>query len=87
MTWVVESATLIRMTAQKQLALTIRSRMVLRDMTQADLADAIGMGRSALSTRMSGGREFTFSELERIARALGVSLRDLLPADEKEIQR
>ncbi|WP_158609559.1 helix-turn-helix domain-containing protein [Kocuria soli] len=72
------------MTTHKQLALSIRSRMALRDMTQAGLADAIGMGRSALSARMGGSREFTFSELQAIAAALGVSLRDLLPATEEE---
>lgn len=75
------------MTTQKQLALTIRSRMALRDMTQAGLADAIGMGRSALSARMAGTREFTFSELEAIAAALGVHLRDLLPTEAEEDQR
>lgn len=75
------------MTTQKQLSLTIRSRIALRDMTQAGLADAIGMGRSALSSRMSGTREFTFSELKAIAAVLHVSLRDLLLADDEEGQR
>ena len=75
------------MTTRKQLALAIRSRMALREMRQADLADAIDMGPSALSARMNGGREFTFSDLEAIAAALGVSLRDLLPAEDKEMQR
>ncbi|WP_061710989.1 helix-turn-helix domain-containing protein [Kocuria palustris] len=72
------------MTTQKQLALSIRSRMALRDMTQAGLADAIGMGHSALSARMNGTREFTFADLEAMAGALGVPLRDLLPADAQE---
>lgn len=75
------------MTTQKQLTLTIRSRLALRDMTQADLAEAIGMSRTALSARLRGLREFTFSELEAIASALDVSLHGLLPADEKEAQR
>lgn len=71
------------MTTRKQLALSIRSRMALRDMTQAELADAIGMSRTALSSRMRGARDFTFSELEAIAAAVGVGLRDLLPADQE----
>lgn len=74
------------MTTRKRLVLAIRSRMALREMTQARLADEIGMGRSALSARMGGSREFTFSELEAIAAVLGIGLRELLPADEVEVQ-
>lgn len=75
------------MTKQKMLALTIRSRMALREMTQTQLAEQIEMGRTALSARLKGDRDFTYSELEAIADVLGISLRDLLPVDEKEMQR
>ncbi|MCT1591401.1 helix-turn-helix domain-containing protein [Kocuria palustris] len=75
------------MTTRKRLALVIRSRMALCEMTQARLAEQINMGRSSLSARLSGERDFSYSELESVAQALSVSLRDLLPAEEKEEQR
>ncbi|ALB03545.1 MULTISPECIES: helix-turn-helix transcriptional regulator [Kocuria] len=75
------------MTKQKRLALAIRSRMAFCEMTQAQLAARIEMGRTSLSARLNGDREFSYSELESVAQALDLSLRDLLPADEKEAQR
>jgi len=56
-------------------------------MTQQELAAAAGMAPSALSARLRGVREFRISEVEEIANVLGVSLLDLLPAEEKEMQR
>lgn len=66
------------MTKQKQLALAIRSKAALRDMTQGELADAINMSRSALSARMRGSREFSFTELDAIAQVLSVPLPELV---------
>lgn len=66
------------MKRQKQLALTIRSKMALRDMNQSELAEAIKMSRSALSARLSGTRQFTFADLDAIAEALGVALPELV---------
>ncbi|MDH5152025.1 helix-turn-helix domain-containing protein [Kocuria palustris] len=75
------------MTTQKQLALQIRSRLALRDMTQRQLGEALGFGHAAVSARTNGHKDFTYTELIKTAEVLGVSLRDLLPADEKELQR
>ncbi|KUG52745.1 MULTISPECIES: helix-turn-helix domain-containing protein [Kocuria] len=75
------------MTKQKQLALQIRSRLALRDMTQKQLGEALGLGHAAVSARMNGHKDFTYTELMKTAEVLGVSLRDLLPDEEKEMQR
>lgn len=75
------------MTTQKQLALQIRSRLALRDMTQKQLGEALGLGHAAVSARMNGHKDFTYTELMKTAEVLGVLLRDLLPDEEKEMQR
>lgn len=75
------------MTTQKRLILQIRSQLALRDMTQKQLGEALGLGHAAMSARMNGHKDFSFGELEQTAAALGVTLRDLLPADDGEDQR
>lgn len=75
------------MTTQKQLVLQIRSRLALRDMTQKQLGEALGIGHAAMSARMNGRKDFSFSELEKTAEVLGVSLRDLLVFEGEEGQR
>ena len=75
------------MKTQKQLALQIRSRLALRDMTQKQLGEALGLGHAAVSARMNGHKDFTYTELMKTAEVLGVSLRDLLPDEGKEMQR
>jgi transcriptional regulator with XRE-family HTH domain len=75
------------MKTQKQLALQIRSRLALRDMTQKQLGEALGLGHAAMSARMNGHKDFSFTELAKTAEVLGVSLRDLLAFDMTEVQR
>lgn len=65
------------MTRQVQLVRQIRSRLALLDRTQGDLGAALGLGHAAMSARMNGRREFTFTELEKIADYFGLTLRDL----------
>jgi transcriptional regulator with XRE-family HTH domain len=48
---------------------------------------ALGLGHAAVSARMNGHKDFTYTELMKTAEVLGVSLRDLLPAEEKETLR
>ncbi len=75
------------MTTREGLSLRIRQHILAKRMTQQELAAAAGMAPSALSARLRGVREFRISEVEEIANVLGVSLLDLLPAEEKEMQR
>ncbi len=56
-------------------------------MTQKQLGEALGLGHAAVSARMNGHKDFTYTELMKTAEVLGVSLRDLLPDEEKEMQR
>lgn len=88
MTLTAAFASIASMTTQKKLVLQIRSRLALLDKTQRDLGDALGIGHAALSARMNGRREFTFSELEKMAEFFGISLRELLDfGTNKEDQR
>lgn len=74
------------MTRQIQLVRQIRSRLALHDKTQGELGEALGLGHAAMSARMNGHRDFTFSELEKVADFLGVSLRDLVTFENDEVQ-
>ena len=65
---------------------TTASRLALPDKSQAALGEALGLGHAAMSARMNGHRDFTFSELEKVADFLGVSLRDLVTFENDEVQ-
>lgn len=56
----------------------IRSR---RQMTQQALAEASGLSQSHIALLESGQRGFSLPSLNRIARALKVSPKSLLPKD------
>ena len=66
------------MTRQKQLIRQIRSRLALLDRTQRDLGQSLGLGHAAISARMNGHRDFSFTELEKVATFLEVPLHELL---------
>ena len=48
--------------------------------TKAALAKAVGCSGPTLSNKISGTSELTFSEAERLASALGMSLEDIADA-------
>lgn len=75
------------MTTQRQLVLQIRSRLALRDKTQKDLGEALGLSHTALSARMNGHRDFTITELEKAANFLGVRMTDLLAFEQEGDQK
>nr|MDT0658080.1 helix-turn-helix domain-containing protein [Micromonospora sp. DSM 115978] len=52
-----------------------------RRMTGAALAAAIGASEMYISRRLNKQTAFSLNDLDRIARALGVSVLDLLPRD------
>lgn len=72
------------MTRQVQLIRHIRSRLALLGCTQRDLGEALGLGHAAMSARMNGHRDFSFSELEKIADFFQVSIRDLFSFEAEE---
>jgi transcriptional regulator with XRE-family HTH domain len=50
-----------------------------KGMTQADLAASVGVSRAQIANIESGRSDFPMSRLRKMADALGVSLRDLVP--------
>lgn len=60
-------------------AARIRGLMGERRVSQARLAAAVGVSRPGLSDRLAGKTNFTLRELGRVARAFGLSIRDLFP--------
>ena len=84
LTFVSRYANTRRMTRQTQLIRHIRSRLALRGFTQRDLGEALGLGHASISARMNGHRDFSFTELEKAADFLGISLRDLVTFERDE---
>lgn len=59
----------------------VRGRRVTARLSQADVADLVGMTPRAYSRRESGEVEFTATEVAAVARALGVPVADLYPTE------
>ncbi|WXW93171.1 helix-turn-helix DNA binding domain [Arthrobacter phage BrayBeast] len=57
-----------------------------RDMTQKDLAEAIGVGRPALNRYMKGHQSMPMPTLFKVAEALGLTPHALLERAEARIQ-
>lgn len=62
----------------------IRVMMIRRRTTGRKLARTLGVSPSWLSYRLTGVQEIGLNDLDRIAAALGVSIRDLLPVASSE---
>lgn len=52
----------------------IRAEMGRRKITIRELAEGLGLSASTVSSKLNGKREFTLSEIERIARMFDCSL-------------
>lgn len=52
----------------------IKAEAARRDVSHAQLAEAIGVSRASMSRRMSGDVPFSFAEVRTIAETLGVSV-------------
>ena len=50
----------------------IRSRLALKEMTQLDLAERLGISKNTMSSRMTGKSFFTLEEVEQICEILGI---------------
>lgn len=62
----------------------IRAQMVLNDMTNQDLAKLLGISTVSVSFKLNKKRDFTQTELDKMANHFGVSVDYLL---EKELLR
>lgn len=54
--------------------------------SQEKLADLAALHRTYVSSVERGKNNISLVNIERLARALGVSLRDLMPADEQPVE-
>lgn len=75
------------MSKKSELGENIRNYRKLRFMTQAQLAERIGMSQSTVGMYETGRREPDMDQIEAIADALNVSMRDLLPEGRNEISK
>ncbi|MEU2233180.1 helix-turn-helix domain-containing protein [Streptomyces vietnamensis] len=65
--------------AQQALGLRVRDARLYADLTQEQLAERAGIDRSTLQRIERGQNDVKFSHLLRVARALNLPTRDLLP--------
>ena len=59
----------------------VRAEIARRGMSQATLAQVIGVSQSQFSKRLRGVIAFDINELSAIAKALDIPLADLLPKE------
>ena len=65
--------------AQQALGRRVRDARVYADLTQEELAEMAGIDRSTIQRIEGGQNDAKFSHLLRVAHALRVPTRDLLP--------
>lgn len=66
----------------KQVSMEMRER----DMTQQDLADAVGVSRGAMSRYLNGHAELDYGQLMSIADAFDMQLSELIRRAESRLQ-
>jgi transcriptional regulator with XRE-family HTH domain len=66
------------MTSGKKLGKNLRKWRLKKSMSQGDLATALSVDRAYISNIENGRMNPTLSTLERIANALGISIKDLV---------
>lgn len=62
----------------------IRRACASRQMNRSDLARAMGMDVASAGYRWRGQREWKLSELDNVARVLGISVTDLLTRHDRD---
>ena len=55
----------------------LRGEMARRHKTQEDIAKAIGCGRPLVNRKLNGEKDFTISDMERIAALFGMTVLQL----------
>jgi len=68
------------------LSIQIKVELVERDMTQKDLAEAVGVGRPAMNHYLKGHKSIPMPTFFKVAEALGLSPRTLMERAESRIQ-
>jgi plasmid maintenance system antidote protein VapI len=68
------------------LATQIKVELVEREMTQKDLAEAIGVGRPAVNHYIKGHKSMPMPTFFKVAEALGLSPRELMQRAESRVQ-
>lgn len=68
-------------TAGEAIAHNIEKHIAARGSTRSHVFQVAGMSRQSFERSMKGGRPFTVAELMGIARALGVTVAELLPSE------
>lgn len=63
-----------------QVAAEIRAWMGRHKMSQRALAAELGLSPASMHARIHGTQEIGLNELDQIAKALGVTVQDLMPA-------
>lgn len=71
----------MRQSLNESVALAIRLEMVRKGFTTTSLGSAVGESYLWLQRRLTGRTAFLLVDVEKLADALGVQLKDLLPED------
>lgn len=66
------------------LARRLRALTGARKIRTTHLAEATGINRQSLTTKLDNTVQFTYDELRRVIEVLGVDWQELLSADEEE---
>ncbi len=65
----------------EQISEAVRVESARRRMTQQDVADALGLSRSAIYARLTGRQSWRVNELPPLSTALGVTVNQLIGGD------
>lgn len=74
-------------TGDKELGVRIWRAMKRKGFTQEQLADAAGISRNVITRVVTGRRMTSFTNVERIATVLGVSLDEFRPACNRPVKK
>ena len=64
----------------------IKMEMTANELTQAKLAESVGISRDALGNYLSGKREMPFKTFMRIADALGTTMGDIISTADRRMK-
>ena len=64
-------------------AIRLREVLVERGLQEQVIAHRLGITKSALSRKLNGSRPWSLSELDKVARYLGLPAEDLFPRSER----
>ena len=76
-----KESTSMRQSLSESVTLAIRVEMARKGLKTSGLAAAVGESYIWLQRRFTGATPFLLNDVQRIAEALDVSLKDLLPED------